>query len=507
MSRPTGTYSCPRPFDTTRRQHDMSRTTPRYSISLRPGGNAMPRHSGENSFGDRESVTSRHSGEAQSNRGGHKRGGMSQKRDHSKTGETTDELFSDDRSYQTADTVNSRLFGNGTQGRRRRPRREPASLFGNGTQGSRRTRSRLEPWNRPLQIRRQFNVNLTWNGNRARFHEYRDAIMAHLLQIGAGYLLHTDFLAEYEIHRTNNQHMEYLTSEAFWSKHGVPFAQAKYDRQYLYAILLSMTRKILNKVILANKKDLDGILAWIQMRRNYDYGGSIQLRVDAIDVEVRKPYFNSSPGGLSAYIERHETLMAELNDIAPKEYTDDRKQRLLLKNVRRAPGMAHLTFHCEVQNLSYDMSADFLLEKALILEHDIATHDAPKRIMKTVSESVEEPGWLTIDAITQLFGEVARESSLFTAYQAFNSRLIRQAMRIPDNIWHFLEPAYKDKINDIRKTRGERQAKAAQSEHRLTTVDETTLLFDFDGDEDTDDRLLARPMYAVDTSNGHFRQR
>ena len=109
----------------------------------------MPRNSGENSFGDQESVTSRHSGEAQSNRGGQERGEMSQKRDHWKTGETTDdELFSDDRSYQTADTVNSRLFGNGKQGRKHtRSRREPdtvnSSLLGTGTQGSRRTRSRL----------------------------------------------------------------------------------------------------------------------------------------------------------------------------------------------------------------------------------------------------------------------------------------------------------------------------------------------------------------------------
>jgi hypothetical protein len=391
----------------------------------------MPRNSGENSgensFGNQESVTPRHSGEAQSNRGGQERGEMSQKREHWKTGETTYELFSDDRSYQTADTVNSRLFGNGKQGRRRtRSRREPdtvnSSFLGNGTQGSRRTRSRLEPWNGPLKTRRQFNETFSWNGNRARFWEYRQAIMGHLLQVGAGYLLDNDFLTEYEIHRASHQHMEYLTSEAFWSKHGVPFAQAQYDRQYLYGILLSLTRKIDNKVILANEKDLDGILAWIQMRRNYDYGGSIQLRVEVIDVEVRKPYFNS-PGGLSEHIERHQTLMAELNIIAPKEYTDNRKQQLLFANVRRAPGMTHLTDYCRVKNWSYDMSADFLLQKALVLEHDIATH-APEPVT-IVTESVEEPSW-------------------------------------------------------------------------LTTAD----VFDSDGNDNTNNGLLVRPMYAVDTSNG-----
>ena len=121
------------------------------------------------------------------------------------------------------------------------------------------------------------------------------------------------------------------------------------------------------------------------MRRNYDYGGSVELRVDAIDVEVRKPYFNSPGGLISAYIEQHQTLMAELNIIAPKEYTDDRKQRLLLKNVRRAPGMAHLTHHCEYSNLSYDSSSSFLLQNALILEHDIATH-TPERATETETD-------------------------------------------------------------------------------------------------------------------------
>jgi hypothetical protein len=37
-----------------------------------------------------------------------------------------------------------------------------------------------------------------------------------------------------------------------------------------------------------------------------------------------------------------------------------------------------LTDHCKVQNLSYDMSANYLLEKALILEHDIARRLRPR---------------------------------------------------------------------------------------------------------------------------------
>jgi hypothetical protein len=106
--------------------------------------------------------------------------------------------------------------------------------------------------------------------------------------------------------------------------------------------LVSSSRQTDNKVILMNKKDLDGITAWMQMTRAYDYGGSIDLRVSAIDDEVRQPYSSNFPGGLTGYIEKYQALMAELDMIAPLEYSDDKKQELLLKNIRCAPGVAHL---------------------------------------------------------------------------------------------------------------------------------------------------------------------
>ena len=75
-----------------------------------------------------------------------------------------------------------------------------------------------------------------------------------------------------------------------------------------------------------------------------------------------------------------------------------------------------------------------------------------------------------IDATTLLFAEANRESSLFTAYQSFNNRPIRQSMRIPDDIWHALEPAIKEKVNTIRaKVRAEREAKAGPAEGRAAT--------------------------------------
>ena len=84
----------------------------------------------------------------------------------------------------------------------------------------------------------------------------------------------------------------------------------------------------------------------------------------------------------------------------------------------------------------------------------------------TVKNSTEEESeWLTMDATALLFAEATREPSLFTAYQSFNNRPIRQSMRIPDDIWHALEPAIKEKVNTIRaKVRADREAKANPAE-------------------------------------------
>ena len=67
----------------------------------------------------------------------------------------------------------------------------------------------------------------------------------------------------------------------------MPFAQALSDREYLYGILVSSSRQNDNKVILENKKALDGIHAWTQMINAYDNGGSIELRMSHIKDAVR----------------------------------------------------------------------------------------------------------------------------------------------------------------------------------------------------------------------------
>ena len=104
--------------------------------------------------------------------------------------------------------------------------------------GSHRSRRGEEPWNKPEKIRSKISEKISWNGSRSTFREYRKTIEGHLLQVNAGYLVNDDFLQDYELQRAVSQHYEYLSSEAFWQKYHIPFAQAQTDRQYLYGILV-----------------------------------------------------------------------------------------------------------------------------------------------------------------------------------------------------------------------------------------------------------------------------
>jgi hypothetical protein len=432
------------------------------------------------------------------------RGSTSAPSRHSNRREGGEELFNDDdRSYQTADSYHS----------------QP---------GSRRSRSRLEPWNRPARTRSKFSDKVTWTGSRTTFREYRQAIEGHLLQAGAGYLIDPDFLEEYELHKATHQHMDYLKSDDFWVRYEVPFEQAKNDKSYLYGILVGSGRKAANMVILKNKPDQDGIAAWIQMTRLYDNGGSIESRADAIDVCLRKPFSHDYPGGLTGYVEQYQALMAELDSIAPTYYPDSRKQSILLKNIRCIPGMAHLAQHCKDNFLSYEMTADYLTQNAIIMDEDNAAHK-PKHIM-TVNESIEEPGWLNIEETSLLFATIANDTSAFRAYQAFNSRTLRKPLRIPDDIWHVLEPVIKKQIDTIRsKFRTEREVKttpdtgsktagtggnptqytnrkevnpvenvASQAKAKATSMMQNLTSIHFEID---DDDFLDRRVFAIDTSN------
>jgi hypothetical protein len=74
----------------------------------------------------------------------------------------------------------------------------------------------------------------------------------HLLLADAGHLIDPKFLSDHAFQKSHNAHMEYLQSDEFWTNYGIPFAQAKSDKQHLHGVLVSSSRQTNNKVILMN---------------------------------------------------------------------------------------------------------------------------------------------------------------------------------------------------------------------------------------------------------------
>ena len=83
-------------------------------------------------------------------------------------------------------------------------------------------------------------------------------------------------------------------------------------------------------------------------------------------MQVQQPYKSSDIGGMVAYIDRYQSLVAQLEVIAPHDYTDSRKKRTLLLNIRNAQGVAHLIQTCrDDEYMTFENCASYIRKNAL----------------------------------------------------------------------------------------------------------------------------------------------
>jgi hypothetical protein len=116
----------------------------------------------------------------------------------------------------------------------------------------------------PAKIRLKFE-KVSWNGLSSTFMNFQQAVEGHLLQVGAGYLTQSTFLGIYK-----QTGAECFKSDLFYKMYKIPVAQALYDRSYLYGILVSATSNMLHKTIIKYKEEQDGILAWDELKADFD---------------------------------------------------------------------------------------------------------------------------------------------------------------------------------------------------------------------------------------------
>jgi hypothetical protein len=190
-------------------------------------------------------------------------------------------------------------------------------------------------------------------------------------------------------------------------------------------MLMSACRNIQNKIVIKHDKDRNGILAWMELRRDYDNDGNKNLRMEILEDIIHKPFQNNQHGGLAAYIDQFLGVMNEMEILQQDNYPETHKKRLLMMNVRGVSGIAHLAQKCrDDYSMSFDQMATYLRTNSKTVESE---PHSKKRAMNVIGEDAE---YLTWEETLEKFEEVSRASNKFQAYQAFNNTSIRQGFHI-----------------------------------------------------------------------------
>src|SRR5688572_20042874 len=90
----------------------------------------------------------------------------------------------------------------------------------------------------------------------------------------------------------------------------------------------------------------NGILAWDEFKKDYEYDGSKELRMGQFKMMIQQPFNCSIPCGLSVYFDMFQSLVAQLEAIAPQEYYDLKKKRSLLTNNKNFQRVSLLVQKC-----------------------------------------------------------------------------------------------------------------------------------------------------------------
>src|SRR5687768_13021242 len=106
------------------------------------------------------------------------------------------------------------------------------------------------------------------------FNTFKAAVESHLMQVDALYLADPVFVHHYKEHGP-----QCIVSGVIFERYKVNPSQALYDRQYLFGIILSATTTLKNKTILKYNSIQDGILAWDELKQDFAYDGSIDLKL------------------------------------------------------------------------------------------------------------------------------------------------------------------------------------------------------------------------------------
>ena len=145
--------------------------------------------------------------------------------------------------------------------------------------------------------------------------------------------------------------------------------------------------------------------------------------------------------------------MENIDALDDNAFTDNRKKRLLLMNVRHVTNIAHLVQKCrDDSQMTFEEAAAYLRKNAILIDHlgkSKPQQPKPSSMLK-VETSSEEDSLNLKDAVV-LVKQMATETSYHQVYNALSMPMLRQSLHIPFPIWKKLEPKIQEKIEEIRK--------------------------------------------------------
>ena len=242
----------------------------------------------------------------------------------------------------------------------------------------------------------------------------------------------------------------------FWEDNKVSAPQALSDRRYFFGMLVTSCRQVYSKIIIERQADQDGIWGWIQFKDDFDHDGSAELRIDQLEHDIHVPYTGKNDGGLSQYIDTLQAGLTELEQLEDGEsYPEAKKKRLILSNLDRVQGIAHIIQTCkDATNWSFTDTASYLRRNAVILDRG-----STKRLMMSTSSLGKEdmmvdediPPVMDLQAVADCFAAHAASIGREPAYYCFNTQKFRLNLSVPDLLWKELAPTIRTELMEARK--------------------------------------------------------
>lgn len=302
---------------------------------------------------------------------------------------------------------------------------------------------------------------LKWNRISNTFRSFKTSLEGHLVQVGAGYMIRPMFIETYK-----EEGIEYLTSKEFWALHRVSMAQTLHDKVYLYKVLLTATSLIQHKTISKYQHSLDGIKAWHELKEEFEYDRSKEMRIEQLEMLIQTPC--SSTKTMARFIDKFQSYMAEIEATSLDEYLNARKKWLLLSSMKTALGV--FTFDSKVQrstSMTYEDTARYLRSNSILINNHNSIRP-PSRLMKIEDVSVRESKpQKTTEQVVKLFHTMAKQHGYQNTYNMFNTKTFRDSLMIPSAIWAELEPDIREKINEARKRAREKRGFSRPKEESL----------------------------------------